>query len=281
MNKLVLIYLFMILFANCEGQSKKQLPKNEPVNCNRTVYGSSKYIKSLPPYICIPDGFIIDDYARASDFNGDGKDDFIAVKYNKKEDNQVDGDSTYWNFYMRSKADTVYSLKMTLANIVPPFIKDVSYEYLLSHPIAAKLFEDYPQRMSHNLGFQVSFDTIRISYKFQDSYGKSFVFVNDQDNWYLQNVEYFIGELPMYWWKENDFYFPLNDKIKIIETKKPRKKITINNFNLKAAFKYREDEWSHLSDWHINRIDKTKWSTIEEVKFGTCQGIELPDDWIY
>lgn len=276
MNKLFILSMLMLPFISCKGQ-----PKTESIPCNRTVYGSSIYIKLLPAYICIPNGFVIDDYVRTSDTNGDRQNDFIAVKYNKREDDQVDGDSTYWSFYTRTKEDTMFSLKVTLPNIVPPFIKDLSYKYLLAHPKAVELFEDYPRRMSHRLSFQVNLDTIRLLYKFDDSYGKSFVFVSDQSNWYLRNVEYFIGELPMYWWRDNDFYYPLNDEIKIIETRKPRKGISIGDFDLKIAFRYRDEERSHLTESHIHWIDKTKWSSIKDVTFSKCQGIDLPDDWIY
>lgn len=119
----------------------------------------------------------------------DGKINFLAVKYNKKEDDQIDGDLTYWAFYERYKSADIFSLKTTLSNIVPPYIKDISYEYLLAHAAAEKIFKSYPLRLSHSLSFQVNTDTIRLSYKFDDSYGKSFVFTYKQNNWYLKNVE--------------------------------------------------------------------------------------------
>jgi hypothetical protein len=170
---------------------------------------------------------------------------------------------------------------MTLQNIVPPFIKDISYQYLQSHPVAEKLFEDYPRRVSHELSFQVNFDTIRLSYKLQDVYGKTFVFVHDDNDWYLENVEYFLGELPMDWWRENEFYYFLSDKVKIIETKRPTKRISIKDFDLKIACKYREEEVTHLSEWHLDRIDESKWGSIEEVQFEKCRGVEVPADWLY
>jgi hypothetical protein len=283
MNKnIVLLLLFTLPPMGCDGQANKQTSKVQPADCNRTVYVSSQFIKPLPPYICIPGGFIIDDYVRTSDLDGDGQTNFLAIKYNKKEDDQNDGDTTYWRFYSRSKSDSLFSLKMTLSNIVPPFVKKLSGGYLQSHPTAMKLVEEYPLRLKyHSLSFQVNHDTIRLSYKIEDTYGKSFVFVYDQANWYLQNVEYFIGELPMYWWRESDFYYPLNDKLKVIETRIPDVKVSISDFDLRTAFKYRDIEWMHLAEWHIDRVDKTKWSSIYEVEFGKCHGIDLPDDWVY
>jgi hypothetical protein len=204
MNRFLIIFLVLTVSLNANGQIDIQQQKDNAL-CNRTVYGSSTYIKSLPRYICIPENFVIDDYVRVADLDKNGQNDFIAIKYNKKENHQHDGDLTNWALYTRSERDTVYSLVMTLQNIVPPFIKDISYDHLLSHPVAAKLFEDYPRRLSHELSFQASFDTIRLSYKFQDVYGKTFVFVHDNSNWYLENIEYFLGELPMDWWKKMIF----------------------------------------------------------------------------
>jgi hypothetical protein len=276
------IVVLMFFLNSCEAQQKEQTIVTIQTNCNRTVYGSLRYIKLLPSYICIPDHFIIDDYARFSDIDGDGKDDFIALKYNKKADDQIDGDSTYWNFYYRSKNDTTYRLKNTLSNIVPPFIENESWSYLSKHPIAERIFETYPRRLyDHSLSFHLTGDTIQLSYKFEDTYGKRFVFVYEKNDWYLKNVEYFIGELPMYWWKENEFFYPLNDKLKVIESRRPQKIISIAQFDLKEAFKYREDEWTHLSEWHIDTIDKTKWKSIEDVVFNRCHGMELPEDWLY
>jgi hypothetical protein len=173
-------------------------------------------------------------------------------------------------------------LATTLDNLVPPYIKSISDEYLIKHPGAEKLFESYPRRLrGHDLSFQLMNDTIRLSFKFDDTLGKSFVFVYDEGNWFLENVEYFIGELPMYWWREGEFYYPLNDKLKVIETRVPKVRITIDQFDLKEAFKYREEQRIHLGDWHIDRIDESKWKSVMEVTFEPCRGMNLPDDWMY
>lgn len=284
MNELIIIILFivtLIITNSCEGQQKNQTANVSRENCSRAVYGGAQYIKLLPPYICIPEGFIIDDFVRISDLNGDEETDFLAVKYNKKHDDQIDGDLTYWDFYHSSDTEEHYSLKATLSNLVPPYIKNISYQYLAAHPAAAKLFETYPRRLSHQLSFLIDADTIRLSYKFDDSYGKSFVFVSRQDNWYLENVEYFLGELPMYWCRETDFYYPLNDKLKMIESRKPMTRVAINEFDLSTAFKHREDERSHLSEWHIDTLDETQFESIMEAEFKPCNGMDLPDDWKY
>lgn len=275
-TRVLILALSMFLFQVGCGQSKTDIDQ-----CNRRVYGTLNFIKSLPSYICIPEGFIIDDFVRVSDVNGDGLSDFLAIKYNKREDDQNDGDITFWRFYTRSKGDSVYTLSMTLQNIVPPYLKDISYEYLLSHPIAEKIFQDFPRRVSHSMSFRLNNDTIRLAYKLDDSYGKSFVFVNDNSTWYLREIEYFIGELPTYWWKDDDFYYPLNDKLKIIESRKPKQPLNIKDFDLRVAFKHHELEQDHLSKWHIDQISKTNTSSIEDIKFINCDGHYLPDDWAY
>jgi hypothetical protein len=156
-------------------------------------------------------------------------------------------------------------------------------DYVTTHPVAEEIFKSYPRRISHKSSFTVSKDTVRLSYKFEDTYGKSFVFVyrRDRRDWYLENVEYFIGELPEYWWQDNDFYYPLNDKLKVIEKKKPKQSIAIGQLDLKHAFKYGQIEWLHLSEQHVDRIDEHLWPSVLKVKFEKCNGMVLPDDWTY
>jgi len=280
MNRISNILVILTCFSTCHGQQGK-INNTNGGNCNRAVDGVSDYIKLLPTYICIPANYIIDDYVCISDLDSDGLADFIAVKYNKKEDDQLDGDTTYWNFYIQRKGDSLFHLAKNLSNIAPPFIVDLSWSYQLSHPIASKIYDEYPRRLSHAQSFNVQSDTLRLAYKFDDSYGKRFVFVYNGLNWYLEDVEYFLGELPMSWWKHGDFWYPLNDALKVIETKKPKRRICIDDFDLRTAFKYRDLEREHLGDWHVTRIDESKWQSAKELRFNKCKGIDLPDDWIY
>jgi hypothetical protein len=282
MNKLLTIVVGLLLI-NCQGQSQDR-SENEKTECNQKVYGTQKYIQNLPPYICIPKNYIIDDYVRAADLERNGHINFLAIKYNKREDDQNDGDTTYWNFYKRTNADTMYTLTMRLSNIVPPFIKKTSNEYLVEHPLAAKLFKQFPRRLkSHALSFQIESDSLRLSYKFEDSYGKTFVFVYDKlnTNWRLERIDYFIGELPTYWWRDDEYYYPLNDKLKIIESRQPKEKVFINNLDLKLAFMYREEEWTHLAEWHIDNLNKGLSDSILKAKLQPCQGLDLPSGWVY
>lgn len=285
MNRYFCHIVLLMITNSCEGQPNHTSDQNSKAlsNCNQQVYGTKKFIKDLPPYICIPEGFIIDDYVRWTDLNGDGSNDFLAVKYNKKQENQVDGDTTYWNFYSRAANDTLFMLRRNLRNIVPPFLKDEALDYVTTHPLADSIFTSYPRRVSHHLSFFLRHDTLSLSYKIDDSYGKTFVFVYNmsKENWYLEEVRYFVGELPQYWWEEDDFYYPLNDQLKVIEKRKPTNRVSIDSFDLKEAFRYRHSEWMHLTEIHIDNLRKGDNRTILEYQFGECKQMKLPLDWAY
>ena len=276
-NKIVLlVLLFPIIFLSCQGQDRD--------TCNRETYGTKKYVENFPEYLCIPGGFVIDDYIRTSDLDYDGIVDFLSIKYNKREEDQEDGDVTYWDFYKKGTDDSIFYLYKTLNNLVPPFLKEQNFEYLISHEQAGHIFETYPRRMmSHYLSFEIKLDTIRLRYKLDDTYGKSFVFVYSkaEPNWRLYLVEYFIGELPLYWWENDDFYYPLKETIKIIETKLPNEKTSIDQFNLQEANKFNEEEIFHLSDYHMNKIGKSSHNTILTLDFKACDGFILPSEWKY
>jgi hypothetical protein len=282
-----LVSCLAFVFTSCSGQPtgyKIADPSNLSEGCNQEVYGTIQYIRALPNYVCIPQGHIIDDYCRTSDVNQDNFDDFLAVKHNIKQDDQVDGDTTYWDFYERSTKDTLYKKVYTLGNIVPPFVKDFSLEYLTSQPLASKIYELYPFRLSNpSLSFKLVRDSITVSYKMDDTYGKSFVFVYNtaSANWVLERIDYFIGELPLYWWQDNEFYSSLSNEIKIIESKVPLFKVSIENFSLISAFKFREMEAAHLAEWHIDKIDQGNHKSVADFDFGQCDQLSLPGDWEY
>lgn len=281
-NKLIFFFTVLITFR-CQGQTDLSNKNDHSPLCNQEVYGTKKYIKNLPPYICIPEDFIIDDYVRYSDKDNNGTIDFIALKYNKKEDDQIDGDTTFWDFYEYNIRDSLFHHKLTLNNIVPLYIKSISFAYLAKNPYAEKLFNIYPRRISHSLSFIAEHDTIRLSYKLDDVYGKTFIFIYNKSigNWFLQDIEYFIGELPPFWWQNNEFYYPLRNNLLVIEETKPKQNIPIDQFSLIEAFKYRELESSHLSEWHIDNIDERNGNTILQIKLSKCHGIQVPKDWIY
>jgi hypothetical protein len=281
-------YIAFILtcFFKCQGQPVNHTQDKITIDtehCDQKVYGTKKYIEKLPSYICIPKGYIIDDFVRTSDFDADGQDDFLAIKYNKKEDEQVDGDTTFWDFYLFDNNNKIFRTEYTLTNITPPFIKYISNTYLADHPETEMLFNKYPLRLAHRLAFIISKDTLRLSYKMDDTYGKSFVFVFSQLNndWILKEIEYFIGDLPSYWWTDNDFYFPLKDQLKLIEKRIPNKNISLKEMDLAEAFQNRVEESTHLANFHINTLDESKYNTILEVCFKRCQEMHLPKEWPY
>jgi hypothetical protein len=271
-----------IVISACR-QSVPGASEEKQSACNRETYGTSKYIEDFPDYLCIPAGNVIDDYVRVSDLNRDGNPDFLAVKYNAKEDYQKDGDTTYWQFYYKRANDSIYADGHLYINLVPPLIKDIGLEYLIQHPIASKINEEFPRRLSHALSFSVLQDTLTLSYKLDDTYGKSFVFGfnKESDDWTLQKVDYFMGELPPYWWRDDNFYYPLNDALKIIESRFPVKSIALKEFNLKEAFKYRDDEISHLKEQHIDQLKHDASQSILNVTFDTCEALWLPSGWVY
>ncbi|WP_320020393.1 hypothetical protein [Labilibaculum manganireducens] len=283
MSKILIIIIAFLISNCCQGQDNLLKKADVDSICNQEVYGTKGYIKNLPRYICIPDGFVIDDYIRFSDKDKNGENDFIAIKYNKKEDDQIDGDTTFWDFYEYNIEDSIFDHKCTLTNIVPLYIQSISFAYLAKNPFAEELFNKYPRRISHSLSFIVKHDTLRLSYKMDDVYGKTFIFSYDEPegNWFLKEIEYFIGELPSIWWQNNEFYYSLRNSLLVIEKIKPKKNISIDQFNLIEAFRYREIEIGHLSEWHIDRIDETTEKSILEVKLDNCNGILLPKDWIY
>ena len=279
--RLIVIFLFLTISCNAQVSNKVDMTADE---CNRQVYGTKKYIQYLPKYICIPNGFIIDDFVRISDLNKNNKSNFLSIKYNRKQDDQIDGELTYWDFYSKSDKDTIFHFDYTLKNLVPPFLKNTDLSYVTTHPTAQKIYSDYPFRMdSQELSFVVNTDTLKLSYKFDDSYGKRFVFIYDhtKNDWFLKNVEYFIGELPKYWWTGNSFYYPLIDDIKVIEQKLPKSNISIQKFNLKEAFRYKIIEWIHLAESHIDNLVKSNYKSISDVTFLKCDKMNLPADWIY
>lgn len=282
---IILIITLTILFLECHGQdlTKEERKNAVELNCNREVYGSINYIKELPSYICIPNGYIIDDFIRFSDFDLDGLNDFLAIKYNKKEEDQVNEDSTFWDFYLFDKMGGRFNLRYTLTNIVPPFVMDISNSYLAENPIAEDIFNNYPLRLPNNLALIVSKDTLKLGYKLDDTFGKQFVFIfSDFDkDWFLNEVRYFIGDLPLYWWKENDFYYPLKDQILILEKRSPNKRVSIRDFNLIDAFKYRMFEINYLAEFYMNQIDVTKFKDITNVNFKVFNQTNFPSDWPY
>jgi len=285
------IILLVVCSINCNGQSSEKTlngsGKNQPDTCNQKYLGTKKYIKNLPSYICIPDGYVVTDYVKTADLDGDGKDDFLAVRY-RKDIKLIDGDTTYWDFYIRNKAEFIFRKRNTLNNIIPPYLKSISLSHIVSNDLAERIFELYPwELINKDLRFKLNNDTIRLSYKYEEVKGKTFVFIysSENDNWYLENIEYFFGELPLRWWRDDDFYYTLNNQLIVLETQLPKVKISIDQFNLIEAFKYRNNEREYISNCYTSKLNdqlKSRYKTILDYKFEECKyPMELPEDWKY
>lgn len=257
-------------------------------SCNQKFYGTKRYLKELPSYICVPEGNAISDFVRTTDVDGDGVADFLFVQYRKWRDSWIDGDTLYWDFHVRD-SNGRFQKKFSLSNIEPPYINDTSLEYLADNDLAQRIFESYPIPLTDNsLGFNVTGDTIRLSYKFDDAKGKSFIFIysTEKDNWYLEKIEYFFGELPIWWWRDDDFYSSLRDNLLVLKSTLPFEHVAIGEFSLIEAFKHRSKEARYLSECYTRKIDarlKSLFKKIDKVEFQKlCNDtLLLPSDWKY
>ena len=306
--KSIVFIVLTFLFFNCSGQGKvieeDTRSSNIQVNdstkdhiseltpeCNRASYNRND-IKKLPSYICIPDGYMLDDEIRFSDLDGDGKSDFMAFRYrlNKQYNDWKDGDTIYWKFHLMDENTGRHKEHLTLNNIVPPFLSDTGLEYIVSDSLALKIYENYPLTLYRELSFQVSQDTLKISYKYDASSGKSFVFVysGKNKNWYLKNIEFFYGEVPLFWSEPdrggNEMYEELHDKLLPIYVLEAKEKVPIDEFSLIEAFKYKDEENQELEECfgtQLRELEK-QYKSVWDFKFESCyRELEWPEGWKY
>ncbi|MGK7389155.1 MAG: hypothetical protein ACNS60_02350 [Candidatus Cyclobacteriaceae bacterium M2_1C_046] len=66
-----------------------------------------------------------------------------------------------------------------------------------------------------------------------------------------------------------------------IQTINPKINIAITEFDLKEAFKYREDELYQLQDFVAQHVDEEKYNSILDVNFNGEGVFDLPENWIY
>ncbi len=285
--------IILYFSSSCVKAPEDHDNKNNSTNsveheCNRSVYGRVAYLDKLPEYLCIPQGYIVDYFVLDGDINNDGMTDFIALKYNKKEDDQNDGDTTFYNFYYRNQSTERFELINTFSNLVPPYISNYSWEYLSKNDIAASIYDNYPLRMfNKNLSFEIEGNLIRLAYKYNLSFGKSFIFEYHpfDSDWVLKDVEYFMGELPETWWSNEDFYYPLMDGKKTLFSFQPRHNISLKDFSLIEAFRFSEEEDFYIyQEYHLQLTDSVKSTnrSIVEFEFASPnKNFEPPSDWKY
>ena len=205
---------------------------------------------TLPEGICIPNGYTIDKVIKGFDFNRDAKKD-IAVRYSIYP--LVDGTMRYYSIY-EAVDDTTYVQKGDLSNLVTPYINAFTQSYLKSHPIADSLANLYPT----NIEFSFINDTILISHYLPDYYGKTYAFLFNafKDSWYLNEVRYWIGNLPTWLVRNGNLKEELYSKIYLEKDKIVSKDIQINNFSFIESKKESVEE----SEYLMNKYDVFNWS---------------------
>lgn len=141
-----------------------------------------------------------------------------------------------------------------------------------------------------NLSFQINKDTIKLSYKYDATSGKSFnfIFSPEKKNWYLETVEYFLGEVSPIMYDEqrggHEMYYELNDKLLPIYTLEAKEKVSIDEFSLIEAFKYSREENTELELCFYNQLSdlEKKYKSVWDFKFEPCnKELEWPEGWKY
>lgn len=237
------IIIALLLFGNlsCDAQKDKT---NK--NCNRNTVDKSI---TLPNGICLPDNFTAD-LTIESDFNFDSNDDII-IRYSKYP--LIDGVMRHYSIFERL-TDSTFDLKKQMPNLSLPYIRVLSRSYLDLNPIADSLVKLYP--VDTRLFFNK--DTLLIDHSIPDYYGKSYVFVYSkaEENWYLEKVRYWIGQLPTWLVKNANLKEELYGKVYLNEDKKPKKRISVDELNLIESKRIaREVE----SEYLMNNYDVYEW----------------------
>lgn len=243
MNKsIVIVSLILLSFISCKSQ-----PLKENEICNQKAVDKS-IAKKLPKSICIPDGYTIDLILTDVDFNKDFKNDII-IRYSKYP--LKDGNMRYYSVY-ENIGDTVFTLEKQLTSLALPYVDNLSTSYLETNPIADSLVKLYP--IDTKISFKI--DTIFISHMIPDYYGKTYLFVYDQveKDWFLEEIQYWIGELPAWLIKNSNLDEVLYKRIKL-ETKTPKDRLPLDKFDLKESKLKASEE----SDYFMNNYDIYDW----------------------
>ena len=219
-NTNVFLLWFLIPSWCCIAQTAD---KNEI--CNRNAVDKS-IARLLQEGICIPEGHTAEKVIKDFDFNGDGKFD-VAVRYARYP---LEDGSMRYDAIFEQVSDTIFNLKKELRSLAVPFIEVLSASYRESHPKADSLVKIYP--ITRKIIF--SADSLFIKHKIPDDFGKTYLFIYDKikDNWYLQNIRYWFGELPLWLVRNADLREELLYGRIYLEEKIPDKQISIDEFDL-------------------------------------------------
>jgi hypothetical protein len=233
--------LNLCLFASASAQTAE----NDDQQCNRKTVDNG-WRKILPRGICIPKGDYYINFVEPNiDFNKDDKLD-VVVRY--LESPPQIGTIISYGIYFRS-SDTTFIEKMLLSNLVPPFIGNLQAASLSSDSIKLSMINMYP----YDTEVLFNKDTIEISHLIPDDFGKTYYFVYNvlKDNWYLENIQYWAGNLDRAYLERLDLSEKLLGKVHL-ENKRPNTPLSIGEFNLIESKRIAETE---ESPYLMNKYD--------------------------
>ena len=245
LNDIKVAILIILVSTNLNIQAQSV---NKGAACNRNTVDKSLE-KLIPKGICIPEGYFIFSIVNNFDFNKDKNAD-IAIRYGKYPIEV--GDLVNYSIFEKVN-DTTYLKKIELSNIFPPHIDNLYTASQDTSSVAHFLLKKYP----YDAKVVFANDTIKISHLIPDDYGKTYEFVynKNKDNWYLEKVQYWIGNLDRQYVERMNLSEKLLGQIKL-ESRIPEKKISIKDFDLAKSKKIAEEE----SEYFINNYDVFNWS---------------------
>ena len=177
MNKLSIfpILLTCIPFS-CQGQNQY---------CNQSVKYKS-LSKKVSSTICLPSNKVEFEEITITDFNKDGKKDFIG-KWQPK--NLSDGDTLHVSVYVQVNSGS-YELLKTYSNLYPVYFIDYSLEYRVQDSLLNELKAQYPGYPTK----KVEFNNDKLLLHFEAGVG-SYYFLHYRYNpevkdWYLERRVY-------------------------------------------------------------------------------------------
>lgn len=240
-NILTLAIVFLITLQACHSQTD-----DSTNNCNRKTVDQSLANK-LPKGICIPRDYSIDEIITDNDFDRDGREDII-LRY--AEYPLINGRTRYYAAY-HTINDSTFTLVKELANILPPYLKNLYAALSSADTLSSRLAKSYP----YDLIVTFSKDTIKLSHLIPDYYGKTYAFVFNTDNWYLEQVTYWIGGID-----ERDIeqmsLSPLLVGQNTLEIKQVNR-ISIDNFSLVESRRIADSE---EKDYFFEKYNLFEWS---------------------
>jgi hypothetical protein len=240
--------LSIFLIFPCSGQVKNDYQQL----CSRKTVDRS-ILKKLPKGICISSRYTIDQIIFGFDFNNDKKED-VVIRYSEYP--LKDGIKRYYSIFQRV-SDTVFVQKKELKNICPPYLSNI-YATASEKDSVAFLVNLYP----YDIEIEFTKDRIKLSHLIPEFYGKTYEFTFDKnaDNWYLKEIQFWIGNLDERDIERMDLIKKLLNK-NVIEVKKLNKRIAIDQFSLIESKKKASEE---EKEYFMNKYNLFEWSTANK-----------------